>query len=109
MSVIERAPTLGVCIRTRPLTHPGFLHATLSTAHPLFPVGPAYTEIGPALHDAALEDGNADRATGVLMPDGRATSCCAPSASTSIWSEAIGYPGLGAGSGFHAAKALGAA
>lgn len=69
--VLEREAVVGGCIRTDELTLPGFRHDTLSTAHPLFLVGPAYAALGPALHAAGLQYCNTDRPTGVLMPDGR--------------------------------------
>lgn len=69
--VLEREAVLGGCIRTDELTLPGFRHDTLSTAHPLFMVGPAYAALGPALHAAGLAYCNTDSPTGVLLPDGR--------------------------------------
>lgn len=69
--VLEREQTLGGCIRTDELTLPGFRHDTLSTAHPLFLVGPAYAALGQALHEAGLEYCNTESPTGVLLPDGR--------------------------------------
>lgn len=69
--VLEREHVAGGCIRTDDLTLPGFRHDTLSTAHPLFVVGPAYAKLGQALHAAGLEYCNTDRPTGVLLPDGR--------------------------------------
>jgi phytoene dehydrogenase-like protein len=70
--VVEREATLGGCIRTDELTLPGFLHDTLSTAHPLFLVGPAYAALGQELHDAGLTYCNNATPTGVVMPDGQA-------------------------------------
>ncbi len=69
--VLEREAVLGGCIRTDALTVPGYLHDTLSAAHPLFLVGPAYAELGQDLHAAGLAYGNNDTPTGVLLPDGR--------------------------------------
>jgi phytoene dehydrogenase-like protein len=69
--VLERENVLGGCIRTDALTLPGYLHDTLSVAHPLFLVGPAYAELGQELHAAGLAYGNNDTPTGVLLPDGR--------------------------------------
>ena len=69
--VLERETVLGGCIRSDALTLPGFVHDTLSTAHPLFMVGPAYAALGPALHAAGLQYCNTDSPTGVLLPDGR--------------------------------------
>jgi phytoene dehydrogenase-like protein len=71
LRVLEREPVLGGCIRTDELTLPGFRHDTLSTAHPLFLVGPAYAALGNALHAAGLKYCNTDTPTGVLLPDGR--------------------------------------
>ena len=68
--VLERAGVLGGCIRTEELTLPGFLHDTLSTAHPLFMVGPAYAALGKHLHEAGLEYCNTSAPTAVVMPDG---------------------------------------
>ncbi|MGE8318611.1 MAG: phytoene desaturase family protein, partial [Comamonas sp.] len=69
--VLEREAVLGGCIRTDQLTLPGLLHDTLSTAHPLFLVGPAYAALGKALHEAGLQYCNTELPTGVLLPDGR--------------------------------------
>ena len=69
--VLERNDVLGGCIRTDELTLPGLRHDTLSTAHPLFLVGPAYAALGKALHEAGLEYCNTPAPTGVLLPDGR--------------------------------------
>ena len=69
--VLEREAVLGGCIRTDALTAPGYLHDTLSAAHPLFLAGPAYAELGQELHAAGLAYGNNDTPTGVLLPDGR--------------------------------------
>lgn len=69
--VLERADRLGGCVRTDALTLPGFRHDTLSTAHPLFMVGPAYAALGTALHAAGLVYCNTASPTGVLLPDGR--------------------------------------
>lgn len=69
--VLEREAVLGGCMRTDALTVPGYLHDTLSAAHPLFLVGPAYAELGQELHAEGLAYGNNDTPTGVLLPDGR--------------------------------------
>ncbi|MDP9965514.1 phytoene dehydrogenase-like protein [Variovorax paradoxus] len=69
--VLERETVLGGCIRTDELTLPGLRHDTLSTAHPMFLVGPAYAALGKALHAAGLQYCNTDSPTGVLTPDGR--------------------------------------
>ena len=50
--VLEREAVLGGCIRTEALTAPGYLHDTLSAAHPLFVSGPAYAALGNDLHPA---------------------------------------------------------
>jgi phytoene dehydrogenase-like protein len=68
--VLERSEVLGGCIRTDELTLPGFLHDTLSTAHPLFMVGPAYAALGKSLHEAGLQYCNTSAPTAVVMPDG---------------------------------------
>src|SRR5439155_16860684 len=67
--VLEREAVLGGCIRTDELTLPGFRHDTLSTAHPLFMVGPAYAALGKALNAAGRQYCNSDAPTGVLLPD----------------------------------------
>lgn len=69
--VLEREAVPGGCIRTDELTVPGYRHDTMSAAHPLFLVGPAYAELGKELHAAGLAYGNTDLPTGVLLPDGR--------------------------------------
>lgn len=71
VAVLEREAQLGGCIRSDELTLPGFIHDTLSTAHPLFLVGPAYAALGKQLHEAGLEYCNTASPTGVLLPDGR--------------------------------------
>lgn len=69
--VLEREAVLGGCIRTEALTAPGYLHDTLSAAHPLFVTGPAYADLGEALHGFGLAYCKNDTPTGVLLPDGR--------------------------------------
>lgn len=69
--VLERESVLGGCIRTEELTLPGYLHDTMSTAHPLFVTSPGYAELKDALHANGLAYGNNDTPTGVLLPDGR--------------------------------------
>lgn len=69
--VLERETVLGGCIRTEQLTVPGYLHDTMSSAHPLFLVGAAYAELGKELHGAGLEYCNTSKPTGVIVPDGR--------------------------------------
>lgn len=69
--VLEREAVLGGCIRTEALTAPGYLHDTMSTAHPLFVTSPGYAELKDALHANGLAYGNNDTPTGVLLPDGR--------------------------------------
>ncbi|MCZ2103369.1 MAG: NAD(P)/FAD-dependent oxidoreductase [Comamonadaceae bacterium] len=69
--VLEREAQLGGCIRTDQLTAPGYLHDTMSTAHPLFVTSPGYAELKDALHAAGLAYVNSDAPTGVLLPDGR--------------------------------------
>src|SRR5690348_13584943 len=69
--VLERESRLGGCIRTDELTLPGFRHDTLSTAHPLFLVGPAYAALKDELHRAGLAYCNTEEPTGVLLPDSR--------------------------------------
>ncbi len=69
--VLEREAVLGGCIRSEALTAPGFLHDTMSTAHPLFVTSPGYAELKDVLHARGLEYGNNATPTGVLLPDGR--------------------------------------
>lgn len=69
--VLERESHLGGCMRTDALTQPGFLHDTLSTAHPQFVSGPAYAALKDDLHAAGLRYCNTETPTGVLLPDGR--------------------------------------
>ncbi len=69
--VLEREAVLGGCIRTERLTAPGYLHDTLSTAHPLFVTSPGYAELKDALHANGLTYVNSDAPTGVLLSDGR--------------------------------------
>ncbi|PKO58100.1 MAG: FAD-dependent oxidoreductase [Betaproteobacteria bacterium HGW-Betaproteobacteria-19] len=69
--VLEREAVLGGCIRTEALTAPGYLHDTMSTAHPLFVTGPGYAELKDGLHANGLDYGTNATPTGVLLPDGR--------------------------------------
>lgn len=69
--VLERENMLGGCIRTEALTAPGYLHDTLSAAHPLFVAGPAYAALGADLHATGLSYCNTQSPTAVLLPDGR--------------------------------------
>ncbi|WP_041656040.1 NAD(P)/FAD-dependent oxidoreductase [Azoarcus sp. KH32C] len=69
--VLEREAVLGGCIRSEELTVPGFLHDTMSTAHPLFVTSPGYAELKDVLHGHGLAYGNNATPTGVLLPDGR--------------------------------------
>src|SRR5690606_6989943 len=69
--VLEREAVLGGCIRTEQLTVPGFLHDTMSMAHPAFVAGPAFALLGSALQDAGLRYCSNGSPTGVLMSDGR--------------------------------------
>lgn len=69
--VLEREATLGGCIRSEALTAPGYLHDTMSTAHPLFVTSPGYAELKDVLHGAGLDYVNNATPTGVLLPDGR--------------------------------------
>lgn len=69
--LLDRETQMGGCIRTEELTLPGFHHDTLSTAHPLFMVGPAYAALGQDLHAAGLQYCNNTTPTGVVMSDGR--------------------------------------
>jgi phytoene dehydrogenase-like protein len=69
--VLERNPQLGGCIRTEELTAPGYVHDTLSTAHPLFVTSPGYAELKNELHQAGLSYRNNDTPTAVLLPDNR--------------------------------------
>jgi phytoene dehydrogenase-like protein len=69
--VLERNAVLGGCIRTEELTAPGYLHDTMSTAHPLFVTSPGYAELKDVLHGAGLDYANNATPTGVLLPDGR--------------------------------------
>ncbi|WP_310625974.1 NAD(P)/FAD-dependent oxidoreductase [Limnohabitans sp.] len=71
VTLLEREAQLGGCIRTEELTLPGFQHDTLSTAHPLFLVGPAYAALKDELHETGLVYCNNTTPTGVVMPDGR--------------------------------------
>lgn len=68
--VLEREQTLGGCIRSEPLTLPGFVHDTLSMAHPAFVAGPVYAHLGTELKKAGLEYCSNDSPTGVLTSNG---------------------------------------
>lgn len=68
--LLERENVFGGCIRTDELTVPGFLHDTMSMAHPSFVSGPVYAALGDALKDAGLDYCVNDTPTGVILPDG---------------------------------------
>jgi phytoene dehydrogenase-like protein len=69
--VLERADTLGGCIKTsRDLTAPGFTHEVLAAWHPLFTGSPAYAELEPELNRRGVEYLNTDLPTGSAFPDG---------------------------------------
>ncbi len=69
--VLERNDLLGGCIRTEELTLPGFLHDTLSTAHPLFMVGPAFAALGKDLQERGLEYCNTSLPTAAVCSNGQ--------------------------------------
>ena len=100
--VLEREDVLGGCIRTEALTAPGFLHDTLSTAHPLFVTSPGYAELKDQLHANGLAYGNNATPTGVLFPDGRSLVM-----STSREANTRAMNALAAGDGDAYAEAMG--
>lgn len=70
--VLERAETLGGCIRTSSsLTAPGFTHEVLASWHPLFTGSAAYAELREELDRRGLEYLNTDLPTATAFPDGR--------------------------------------
>lgn len=69
VTVLERNPIAGGCIRTEEL-FPGFTHDVFSSWYPLFVGGAAYAELAPALKEAGLEFVQSDYSTGLATPDG---------------------------------------
>ncbi|MEM5318532.1 NAD(P)/FAD-dependent oxidoreductase [Paraburkholderia sp. JHI869] len=71
VTVIERGPELGGCIRSQEL-FPGYIHDVLSSWYPLFVGSPAYSVLKDDLESAGLAFAECDYATGIVTPDGRA-------------------------------------
>ncbi|MFJ9369989.1 phytoene desaturase family protein [Nocardia sp. NPDC101769] len=70
--LLEGQSEIGGFIATEERTLPGYRHDTYSSWHPMFVSGPAYAELGPALHDHGLEYRNTDGwVTASLADDGR--------------------------------------
>ncbi|HEY0746550.1 MAG TPA: NAD(P)/FAD-dependent oxidoreductase [Steroidobacteraceae bacterium] len=65
--VLERDRHFGGCVRSEELTHPGFVHDTLSGFHPLFITSPGYAELRGELTEVGLQYCNSATPTGVLL------------------------------------------
>jgi phytoene dehydrogenase-like protein len=70
--VLERADTLGGCMRTEECTLPGFHHDVMAATFVLFLTSPAYAELGEDLARHGLEFCHTRHPTAVLRPDGSA-------------------------------------
>jgi phytoene dehydrogenase-like protein len=66
--VLERAETLGGCIRTEELTIPGFRHDTLSTLYPLFVSAPHFAMFKDELAEHGARFANTSTPTAVVVP-----------------------------------------
>ncbi|KKO72161.1 phytoene desaturase family protein [Kerstersia gyiorum] len=69
VTVLERNPVAGGCIRTESL-YPGYTHEVLSSWYPLFMGGAAYAELAEPLKQAGVEFVSCDYSTGVAIPGG---------------------------------------
>ncbi|MGG4774762.1 phytoene desaturase family protein [Paenalcaligenes sp. Me52] len=69
VTVLERNPVAGGCIRTEEL-FPGFTHDVFSSWYPLFVGGAAYAELAQPLADAGLRFVSGDYSTGLATPHG---------------------------------------
>lgn len=67
VTVLERNPVPGGCIRTESL-HPGYIHEVLSSWYPLFLGGAAYAELAQPLRKAGVEFLASDYSTGIAVP-----------------------------------------
>ncbi|MDO9526409.1 MAG: NAD(P)/FAD-dependent oxidoreductase [Gemmobacter sp.] len=70
--VLERAATLGGCLRTEDITLPGFHHDVMATTFVLFLTSPAHAALGPDLARHGLTFCHTAHPTAVLRPDGSA-------------------------------------
>jgi phytoene dehydrogenase-like protein len=70
VTVLERNPVIGGCIRSEEATVPGFTHDVMATTFVLFLLSPAYAALGPELEKRGLQFAHPDIPTGVLRPDG---------------------------------------
>ncbi len=68
--VLERADTLGGCMRTEEITLPGFRHDVMAATFVLFLTSPAHAELGADLARHGLEFCHTPDPTAVLRPDG---------------------------------------
>ena len=69
VTVLERNPVAGGCIRTEEL-FPGFTHDLFSSWYPLFLGGPAYAALAPYLEQAGVRFVKNDYSTGLAIPGG---------------------------------------
>lgn len=70
VTVLERNPVTGGCIRSEEATVPGFTHDVIATTFVLFLLSPAYAALGPELEKRGLQFAHPEIPTGVLRPDG---------------------------------------
>ena len=70
--VLERAPTLGGCMRTEDITLPGFHHDVMAATFVLFLTSPAHAALGADLARHGLTFCHTAHPTAVLRPDGSA-------------------------------------
>lgn len=69
VTVLERNPVAGGCIRTEELA-PGFTHDLFSSWYPLFIGGASYEKLAPALAQEGVEFVPSKYSTGLATPDG---------------------------------------
>ena len=72
VTLLEREPEIGGCLRTGEITAPGFVHDLMATTFVLFLVGPAYAALAPDLERHGVAFCHPDHPSGVLRPDGSA-------------------------------------
>lgn len=69
--VLERENVAGGCMRTEPVTTPGYIHDVMATTFVLFITSPAFGKLGADLARHGLDFCHIANPTGVLLPDGR--------------------------------------
>ncbi len=70
VTVLERNPVIGGCIRSEAITEPGFVHDVMATTFVLFVTSPAYAALADDLARRGVVFAHCPTPTGVLLPDG---------------------------------------